>query len=77
VTPYQAAALANLRALGGRLDAEALQGAAETVLDPLLAGMRQLHDGIVGHLADQLGTARPPRARVPAPLRVRGHRTRR
>ncbi|GAB2697546.1 hypothetical protein [Kitasatospora kifunensis] len=59
MTPYQTAALAELRALGRQVDAAALQGASVAVLDPLLADMRQLHDGITGHLADALGPPAP------------------
>ncbi|MEY9946519.1 hypothetical protein [Kitasatospora sp. GAS1066B] len=75
MTPYQTTALAELEALGRQLDAAAKQGSDATVLDPLLADMRHLHQGITDHLADGLG---PPRsaatpARPPAALRAAGH----
>ncbi|WP_329564648.1 hypothetical protein [Kitasatospora sp. NBC_01266] len=69
MTPYQIMASENLRALGHRLDVAAKQGADTDVLDPLLAAMRQVHDGIDGHLAAELGL--PPRRATAAPCCVR------
>lgn len=45
-----AGARAALAAIGRRLDELAHAGSEETVLDGLLAAMRQIHDGIIEHL---------------------------
>ncbi|WP_329572882.1 hypothetical protein [Kitasatospora sp. NBC_01266] len=58
MTPYQTQALRKLRELGRQVDAAAERGADTEVLDALLATMRQVHEGIAEHLAEQLGLAR-------------------
>ncbi|WP_280688437.1 hypothetical protein [Kitasatospora sp. GAS204B] len=61
--------LDELHGLGRLLQAAAVDGAAVDVLDPLLADMRQVHEGIVDHLAAELSL--PRRRAVPAPLLAR------
>ncbi|MCX4749807.1 hypothetical protein OG455_30560 [Kitasatospora sp. NBC_01287] len=71
MTPYQERVLAELRGLGQLLQDAAVRGAGAPVLDPLLASMRELDDGIRTHLAAELGAHQPPVPPTPTPLRAR------